>query len=284
METGKPSYMAERTARLRAAHQILDDNPKIFEDPLAMNILGADIEASIKQDLERLQTPILRRARTFIVVRARYAEDELKAAIERGIKQILILGAGLDTLAYRDIESLNTLRIFEVDHPNTQLWKLDKLRTADISVPDNLRHTSVDFERNSLTDMLTAGGFNFNLPTFVSWLGVTYYLERDAIFKMFEFVARLPRFSQIVFDFLLEETELDDEARQSVDSARRRAEPESEPLQSRFTSDALRTKLSKIGYNNVVWLSPDQARDRYLKDRRDGLSLDSSLQLMSATV
>ena len=284
MESGKPSYMADRTARLRAAHQLLDDDPKILADPLAVSLYGGNTESDIQEDLEFLQKPVLRRARTFMVVRARYTEDQLTEAIKRGIEQFVILGAGLDTFAYRCAESVKNLRIFEVDHPDTQRWKLAKLKAAQIGIPAHLRHIGVDFEHHSLADKLTAGGFDAAAPAFFSWLGVSYYLERHAVFSMFAFIANMPPPSQIVFDYLLDETLLDEKSRASVSSARRQTDTHGEPLRTRFVPRDLQAELQKIGFRKVARLTSQDATQLYLSGRRDGLSLDASLQLMSAIV
>ncbi len=284
MESGKPSYMANRTAFLRAAHQLLDDDPKILADPLAMSLWSSNAESDIKEDLEFLQGPILRRARTFMVVRARYTEDRLREAIKRGIEQFVILGAGLDTFAYRSGESFKNLRIFEVDHPDTQRWKLQKLKAAQIGVPAHLKHIGVDFECHSLADELAAGGFDAAAPTFFSWLGVSYYLERDAVFSMFAFVANMTPPSQIVFDYLLDEILLDEKSRESNSSARRQTDTHGEPIRTRFAPRDLELELQRSGFGTIIRLTPEKATELYLAGRTDGLSLDAALQLMSATV
>ncbi len=284
MESGKPSYMADRTAYLRAAHQVLDDDPKILADPLAVGLMGSNAESDIKGDIEFLQGPILRRARTFMVVRARYTEDCLQQAIKSGIEQFVILGAGLDTFAYRSAESIKNLRIFEVDHPDTQRWKLQKLKAAQIGVPAHLRHISVDFEHQSLADKLAAGGFDVAAPTFFSWLGVSYYLERDAVFSMFAFIANMTPPSQIVFDYLLDENLLDEESRESTSSARQQTDTHGEPIRTRFDPRDLESEIQRSGFGTISRLTPEKATELYLAGRTDGLSLDAALQLMSATV
>ena len=284
MESGKPSYMAEAAARLRAAHQLLDDDPKILLDPLAVSILGPEIEATIQGDLEKFQSATLRRARTLLVVRARYTEDELKAAVYKGIEQVVILGAGLDTLAYRGVEEFRNLRIFEVDHPDTQNWKLERLQIADVPMPKNVCHVGIDFDRESLPQALTNHGFNMTTPTFFSWLGVSYYLQRTSVFDMFNFISTMPISSQIVFDYLVDESELDEAGKESLASAKRQAKAHSEELRTRFISRELEVELRNIGFRDVVRLTPELATLRYLGGRADGLSVDSSLQLMSATL
>src|SRR5208282_3157769 len=139
----------------RAAHQVLEQG-RIFADPLALRILGKDAE-TVAREAEK--QPSARRMRIFIAARARFAEDALAAAVERGVRQLVVLGAGLDTYAYRS-PLRDRLRIFEVDHPATQAWKRQCLRDAAISIPSSLTFAPVDFERQTLTEGLAAADFD----------------------------------------------------------------------------------------------------------------------------
>jgi len=284
VEPGKHSYMAEGTALLRAAHQVLDADPKILDDPLAVTLMGADTEDVIAADLERQQSVYLRNARTFAVLRSRYVDDELTAALQRGIGQYVILGAGLDTTPYRSAHASRDLTTFEVDHPDTQRWKLEKLRQADIHIPANLHHVTIDFEHQSLAEGLAAGGFNADIPTFFSWLGVTYYLTPESVFDTFRFVATMPPASQITFDFTLADSELDAEGLEGYQRISRHLEKYGEPWLARFAPGKLADDLRVLGYSQVSHFSQELAWERYLKNRTDGLSLNPMMQLMSAIV
>src|ERR1035437_3638091 len=149
MQFGEPSRTARAAAFHRAAHQVLEHG-RIFADPLALPILGEDAETVARKAEQR---PSGRRMRIFIAVRTRFAEDALAAAVERGVRQLVVLGAGLDTYAYRGALR-DRLRVFEVDHPATQAWKRQRLAEAAIPLPDNLTFAPVDFERQSLADGL----------------------------------------------------------------------------------------------------------------------------------
>ena len=148
---GSPPDIGHYAASQRAAHQMLD-NPKIFEDPLALRIIGAEAESKLRSGLAQFQKPTERDLRAFMAVRNRYAEDELARSIERGVRQYVILGAGLDTFAYRNRFPL--LRVFEVDHPATQAWKRRRLEEAAIPIAASVTFVSVDFERQMMTDAL----------------------------------------------------------------------------------------------------------------------------------
>jgi methyltransferase (TIGR00027 family) len=135
MEEGQPSVTAMTAARQRAAHILWDDAPKIFQDPLALGLSGVESESALQAALGAMQAAHARRstpevaeanyrcARASMVVRQRYAEDALDEAVERGVGQYVILGAGLDSFAYRRPDLAAVLRVFEVDHPATQQWK-----------------------------------------------------------------------------------------------------------------------------------------------------------------
>lgn len=130
---GRPSRTAQGTANLRAAHQLMD-HPRIFDDPLALRIIGVQAEAAVRANAGRGP---LASFRPFVAVRSRYAEDELARAVQRGVHQYVVLGAGLDTFAYRN--PYPGLRVFEVDHPATQAWKRGRLQDAGIAVPSHSR-------------------------------------------------------------------------------------------------------------------------------------------------
>ena len=197
MEEAKPSATALLCAMLRAAHLLWDQPPRIFEDTLALQLSGCDSEEVLKAQMELLEAEIarttnsdfaltLRRSMTAqIITRSRYLEDEVDKAVRQGVSQYVILGAGLDSFAYRRPEFAKVLHTFEVDHPATQAWKRARLRAAGVELPANLSLVPVDFERKSLIESLRMSGYRTDAPGFFSWLGVTMYLSTDAIFGTF---------------------------------------------------------------------------------------------------
>ena len=283
MEPGKRSVMAEGTALFRAAHQLIDDDPKILQDPLALAVLGVTAE-KIEADRERLSKPYLKQARTLAVMRSRYTEDELAASIDRGITQYVVLGAGLDTSPYRSGHAAERLNTFEVDHPATQRWKLERLRKAGIRTRENLKHVAIDFERESLADGLERNGFDRGQPAFFSWLGVLYYLRHESVLETFRYVAGTANGSEIVMDFMVDDASLDAARRESVRKASAYVASIGEPWLTRYSSDELAGILRDIGFSQVTYFSNELATERYLKDRSDGLSLDPLIQMMAAIV
>jgi methyltransferase (TIGR00027 family) len=141
-------------AERRAAHQLLDQ-PLVFEDPLAVRIIGARAEANLPEQPKNF---VAARFRAFMAARSRFAEDELRDAVARGVRQYVILGAGLDTFAYRN--PYPELRVFEVDHPSTQAWKRKRLAQVGIPVPSTMTFAPVDFTRETFDDALANAGFD----------------------------------------------------------------------------------------------------------------------------
>ena len=169
----------------RAAHQLYDDVPLVFADPLAMRVLSEDARAELREREEVERThPFARGMRAFLCARSRFAEDALERAVAKGVRQYVVLGAGLDTFGARaalpECSIHPELRIFEVDHPATQAWKRACLDQNGVRVPDTVTFVPVDFESEDLMTRLVASGFNAGAPTFCSWLGVVPYLTRDA--------------------------------------------------------------------------------------------------------
>lgn len=186
---------------LRAAHQILDGMPRVLDDTVIVRLLGPDTEWIVRERTEQLLGTQATRLRTHVLLRSRYAEERLHVATGRGVAQFLILGAGLDTFAYRQPEWATGLRIFEVDHPSSQTQKREKLKTASIPVPPNLVFVPVDFERQTLRRRLLDEGFDFDRPAFVSCLGVLVYLSMDAIRDLLRFLAALHAGSECVLTY-----------------------------------------------------------------------------------
>ncbi|HJV86220.1 MAG TPA: SAM-dependent methyltransferase [Noviherbaspirillum sp.] len=283
IHAGEPSRSALRVAALRAAHQLLDE-PVVFEDPLALAILGAEKEAKIRTDPERFNNPFLRGLRAALVVRSKVAEDELAKAVHDGVRQYVVLGAGLDTFGCRNPWSGDGLRVFEVDHPSTQRWKCEMLESAAIAQPDSLTFVGVDFERDVLAQRLKEAGFRPDQPAFFSWLGVVFYLTPDAVFETLKFVASLPSGSAIVFDYRVEPSLLDERARAVNEYLALHVAGQGEPWKSAFDPVALCDTLRGMGFTEARDLTPDALNARYLAQREDKLAVGGAFRLMCAKV
>jgi methyltransferase (TIGR00027 family) len=202
MENGQASVTALTAAAARAAHLIVDDEPRIFADTLAADLLGERAEELISYHTLHGTHPVLSGARVQVACRSRYTEDALARAIATGVSQYAILGAGLDSFAYRD-GLAGRVRVFEVDHPASQEAKRAALAAAGISVPGNVIFVPADLAADSLTRCLRAAGFDASAPAMFGWLGVTMYLTADAIAKTMTAVSGFARGSELIADYML---------------------------------------------------------------------------------
>jgi methyltransferase (TIGR00027 family) len=262
MQFGKPSRTALAAAFHRAAHQVLE-NARIFADPLALPILARDALTIARQAEEK---PAGRRMRLFIAVRTRFAEEALAAAIDSGVRQLVVLGAGLDTYAYRNPFG-HRLRIFEVDHPATQAWKRQRLRDAAIPLPSSLTFVPFDFERQTLAERLAASGFDRAQQTFFTWLGVVPYLKQEAVWSTLAFIASLPNGAHVVFDYSDPPASLSPEARASHERRARRVADLGEALVTYFEPEKVHAKLAALGFAEIEDLGPTQIASRYFPGR-----------------
>jgi methyltransferase (TIGR00027 family) len=281
MQEGNFSKTAQRVAIRRAAHQLLDQ-PRVLDDPLALRIIGSEAEEALRSDPKE-DHAFSRAFRAFMAARSRYAEDELARAVAHGITQYVVLGAGLDTFAYRNPHP--GLRVFEVDRPATQGWKREQLLASGIAVPPSLTFVPIDFELQTLADGLAQSGFNGGAAAFFSWLGVIPYLTRAACMTTLSFIAKMPTGSGVVFDFAVDPALLNPGQRQALDALSKRVARYGEPLQLFFDPAKLQDDLKTLGFHRTEFLRGKELNARYFKDRKDGLLVRGSIgHLMGAWV
>ena len=270
MTVANPSFTAQRTAMHRAAHQL--DNPRVFEDRFAIAILGEEA-ARLNSQLNRFDTAGARHIRAFVTVRSRYAEDELAVAIARGATQYVILGAGLDTYAYRSAHP--QVRVFEVDYPAMQAWKRTRLEAAGITTPTSLTFVPTNFEEQTLCQALQSSGFQRDKVSFFSWLGVTPYLTATSALATLAFIGSLPAGSGIVFDYAIERSSMNSEEQLAMDALASRVARAGEPFRLFLDPRALERMLRAAGFSEVEDLGPAEIDARYLADRPDGLRVNA---------
>lgn len=247
------SKTAFGAATLRAAHQLLDGDAKLLDDPVILSLLGSETHDYIVNNKERFFQPYAVAMRTSIVLRSRYAEDRLKMACENEVRQYLVLGAGLDTFAYRQPGWARDLNIVEADHPASQKTKSKLLYRAHIAVPENVVYTQVNMESDDLTSICSAV-IDLAKPVFISCLGVLVYLNRHTCEKIFRFAGSLARGSEFVFT-----------VRQNSDDniiAQKAAEA-GEPWISHFTKAELCELLKNCGFSNVHFLTVEEINGLY---------------------
>lgn len=256
----------------RAAHQLYDAQPLILNDPLAVPILGEEFLPEVHKTATKLEKPFSVALRAFLVARSRYAEDTLAAAVAQGVTQYVLLGAGLDTFAYRN--PYPDLDVFEVDHPATQQWKQKLLKSSRISIPDNLTFVSVDFEHQSLPTQLLTAGFDSLAPTFFAWLGVVPYLTLEAFRSTLHFIAARPPESGLVFDYGQPRSALSRLEQLAHDSLAARVQLAGEPFQLFFTPREVAAELA--AFYNLEDLGSPEINARYFDNRTDKLRLIGS--------
>jgi methyltransferase (TIGR00027 family) len=261
MKSDEPSRMALMVARQRAAHQLLDHGA-ILNDPYAVRILG-EHEDNVLQALN--DHPLRSMGRLFIAARSRIAEDALLKAVERGVRQVVILGAGLDTFALRNPHAAR-ISIFEVDHPATQAWKRQRLAGAELAPPRWLTFVPVDFERDDLPQKLGSAGFERASVAFFTWLGVVPYLTRDAIDAMLRYIASIPN-SEVVFDYAEPPETWSEDVKAYAAAARMaRLEKINEQWVSRFEPAGVAAILRSHGVDDMEDISFQQVVSRFGRD------------------
>jgi methyltransferase (TIGR00027 family) len=266
----RPSRTAERVAMRRAAHQLLDD-PRVHDDPLALAILGDAQAAAIRADPRRFEdSRVAPRLRAFLAVRSRLAEDTLADAVAAGVRQYVVLGAGLDTFAYRNPHP--DLRVVEVDHPATQAWKRQRLVDAQLAVPDGVTFAAVDLATEPLVPALRAAGLRDDEPSFFSWLGVAPYLEPSSVLATLAAIAPLAATGGgVVFDYAVPRASLGPIQRAVFDALAARVAAAGEPFRSAFEPSDLISAMHAMGFHRVRDLGPDALNGTFLAERADGL-------------
>ena len=277
MQTGQPSHTARGAAAYRAIHQTLDGGV-IFSDPLAARILDDETRARLD---ETAADPSLRPWRLFIAARSRFSEDTLAGCVARGVRQVVVLGAGLDTFSLRNPHAGQGVRVFEVDYPATQTWKRERLKQAGLAVPASLTFAPVDFERQSLAEGLQAAGFQADRPAFFQWLGVVPYLTREAVSLTLDFIAGVPE-SEVVFDYAEPFENYPDDRRADVMAIAARAASRGEPWLSLFDPAELSKMLRNKGFGIVEDLGMAGIAERFYGALKQGIVIGPGAHIVRA--
>ena len=277
-----PSRTARRVAERRAAHQLLD-TPVVLRDPLALRMAGVARPEERARLAAMEQGRLARTLRAFLAARARVAEDELARRVSEGLRQYVILGAGLDTFAYRN-PFADSLRVFEVDQEGTQAWKRECLADAGIAPDASVSFVSVDFETGDVFDALRQSGWDRAQPTLFAWLGVTMYLYEETVLRVLRTMACLAPGTEVVFDYAIAPTLLGPIERLVFDEFARRVAAAGEPWVSWFEPEDLCRDLAAAGFTRIEDLGPDALNGRYFADRTDGMRVGALAHIISAVV
>lgn len=282
-ETRGASRTAIMTAVARAMHRD-EPPPWVLDDFLAAGLAGDD-GTTIRDELVAALPPqnLLSFTR-WVCVRARYPEDLVARAVASGRRmQYVILGAGLDTFAYRRTDLRDNLRVFEVDHPASQAWKRARLGALGVTPGDNLVFVPVDLEHQTLLDGLTRAGVDFTTPTIVSWIGVTMYLTSDAIDATLREVAQFAEGSRLVLTYNQPQSAVSGPGARTEAVMARATAAMGEPFISLFRPDEIEQRLRDHGYTDVEHFGPDEALITYFPGR-DDVRFGGAQRLIAATV
>jgi methyltransferase (TIGR00027 family) len=260
------------------------DRPLILHDPIVIKLVPEASEPGILAEFGDSSDPLSIVLRTLFAVRSRFAEDRLAQAAERGVRQYVMIGAGLDTFPWRQPEFAHHMSIYAADHPTSLIWTQRRLRERNFSRPSNLTHVPVDLEEQHLAEQLAACGFETAAASFCSLLGVSQYLSNGALDSLLRFTASLQPGSELVLSLNPPDDELAgldlDAAMQSV----ARTTTLGEPWKSRLRARELIDRLARFGFSDVFHLTPEEAQARYFAGRHDQLRAPHLEQLIAAIV
>lgn len=282
MDTGKPSQTAAATATQRGLHRLEDAAPWILDDPLALALVGPAWQAIHQRISRSPDQQVIRRARAFVVCRARYAEDRVDTG---RFSQYVVLGAGLDSFAYRRPDLLRAgLRLFEVDHPASQTWKRQRAEQLALPTTENHIFVPVDFEHDDVASRLATAGFEASQCTIFSWLGVSMYLNVPAVEMTLRFVSGCAPGSEIAWTYWPSGEEVDADSLRWRDAISERQAADGEPILWTPKADeveelCMRCGLEVVDHPDAVTLS-----SRYTNERIDHLAPSSAERIITARV
>ncbi|MHC1712674.1 MAG: class I SAM-dependent methyltransferase [Solidesulfovibrio sp.] len=302
MNADKESLTALITAFTRAYHAA-NDHPKVFDDFMAKDLFTEEESRQLRRNLAScLQffdpesaaagpdeatalALVMRHQMASVLCRARYAEECLEEAVLAGTGQYVILGAGMDTYAFRRSDMAERLRIFEVDHPAMQAFKRKRLDEQGWEIPGHLHFVPFDFTGETFATALSQATYAARQLSFFSWLGVSYYLPREVFFRTLATIAQnAPSGSSIVFDYFDTDAFLPEKADKRMQVIQELVRYSGEPMQTGLDPDTLADDIAAVGFVLKEDLGPKQLDTRYFNGRIDGLRAYAHVRLARAMV
>lgn len=274
----QPDNTAVRTALWRALHVQEDAKPHILEDEIGLRLIKPD-----KDWQERPDMKYTKRLRASIVARSRFIEDLAMEQIKKGNRQYVLLGAGLDSFAQRNPEIISQVAVYEIDQPDTLTWKKERLIENGYEIPENLHFVPVDFEVSSWWDELLNKGFDVHQKTFVSCIGVTLYLTKEAIMETLKKLTLLASGSAIAIAFYLPLDLLDEEDQPSMEMSINGAAASGTPFVSFFSLKEIVKLAGDMGFKEIQTIATKDMTDMYFKNRADNLLPASGEVFLVAT-
>jgi len=273
-----PDSTAARTALWRALHLQVDAKPYILEDEIGLKLLAPPAGWQERPDMK-----FTKRLRASILARARFIEDLIIEQSKQGIRQYVILGAGLDSFAQRRPAIASQLQIFEIDQPNTLAWKQERLVALGFPIPHYLHFVPVNFEVSSWWEELLKAGFDLHQPAVVVCTGVTLYLTQEAITATLKQLAALAPHSKLAITFYLPIHLLDEEDQSMQEMAEKGAEAAGTPFVSFFAPAEIISLAHEAGLQDVHIQSTKDMEQRYFSGRADQLLPASGEVFLLAT-
>ena len=258
----EPSRTAMGSAVLRAAHVRDDAPPWILEDTLSEQLLSDEERNAILAEIATWPPGVAAGFRVSHAVRTRLAEDLAVEGIGSGRDRYVLLGAGLDSFAWRHPKA-ETLEVVEVDHPTTQAWKRRRLAERGLGEPANVRYIPLDLARDSLDSL------ELRRAATLSWLGVTMYLEQGAVNAMLKAITHAPGGTTLIVNFLLVEEGLEDSDRLVRATSQRTVTRAGEPIRSTYTRSECEEMLAAAGFASIEILEAESLARRYCTGRPD---------------
>ncbi|GAA4305920.1 class I SAM-dependent methyltransferase [Compostibacter hankyongensis] len=283
METNniQPDNTAVRTALWRALHAQIDLPPHIIEDEVGLQLIAPDEGWQQRPDMHPEFT---KRLRASIVARARFIEDLIIEKSRQGIRQYILLGAGLDTFAQRRPDIASRLHIYEIDQPGTQTWKQQRLTELGLGIPEGLHFVSVDFETASWWEALLKAGFDPARPAVAACTGVSLYLTEEAIMATLKHMASLAPGSTLAMTFYLPMELMDEEDKPLQQISEKGAREAGTPFVSFFAPGEILALADKAGFKNARTISTKDLEQTYFANRNDGfLPASGEIFLVAAT-
>ncbi len=276
MDPNQRSKTADAAAACRAWHLRYSPSP-VFKDPFAFQLTSGGWRFILNSRIlsHIVVNKVFKSLRPIfaeILGRARYTEEQLSKSISKGLSQYVVLSAGLDSFALRRKDLFETLKVYEVDHPASQVYKQKRLSELKLDIPDNLEFVSVDFEKESLTDGLARSSYSDKHRAFFSWLGTTPYLTQDAVFQTLSKIAAIAApGSELVFDYMIPKKHIEPAGLPTVEALERFVARRSEPFLSSFDPFELPQEACRLGFELIEQVSAQQLFDKYFSGRQDNL-------------
>lgn len=294
MIEGKPSQTALMVAVMRAHHDLTAQEPKILNDDMAMSLTGMSreqvmgaYEAQTAQFAALSDRPtaelFVERISQSVCMRSRLVEGQFENGLEKGLQQLVILGAGLDSTAYRFADKAKHIQMFEVDYPSTQFWKKERLAALHIPIPENLSFVTYDFENQTLMEALLAGGVSTNKVTLFPWLGVQPYLTHETVKSTLKTLAGFAPGSEIVMDFVAPDyASGDDINADGLDQLNQIVSTMGEPFKSRYTPDELRALMLDTGFSQATIHNTGSIISRFFPNNPEVWSMPEHVETLAS--